>query len=80
MNHDNLLIRVENEKFAICLITDNHKQHILAHLRYAYKPRIMRHILDHLYLWFRARRMGIPSISLEEVLSSVPVLLTRTNQ
>lgn len=68
---ENLLIEVENSEFAICLITDDHKQHLKGHLRYAYKPRIFRHILDHLYLWYRARKLGIPHISLEMVLNSV---------
>ena len=67
---DNLLIKVENEEGGICLITDNHKHHILGHLRYSYKPRIIKHIFNHLYLWFRAKRMGIPHISLEEILFS----------
>lgn len=71
MNHDNHLIKIENEKFAICLITDDHKNHIKSHLKYIWKPRIARHIFDHLYLMYRAKRMGIPHISLEEVLSSV---------
>lgn len=65
------LIDVENKEFAMCLITDPHKEHVLAHLKYAWKPRVFKHILDHLYLWYRANKMGIPSITLEEVLNSL---------
>lgn len=80
MNHDNLLIRNENEKFAICLITDDHKSHIIGHLKYAWKPRIARHIFDHIYLAVKARKVGIPNISLEEVLSSVRGLKNEINK
>ena len=71
MNHDNLLIKVENEEFALCLIIDDHKTHLKSHIKYVYKPRIIKHIFDHLYLWYRAKKSGIPYISLEEVLSSI---------
>ena len=78
MNQDNLLIKVENEKFAICLITDDHKTHIKAHLKYIWKPRIIKHIFDHLYLMYRVKRIGISSISLEEILSSIRGLKNET--
>ena len=62
------LIEIENKDFALCLIVDNHKEHIVGHLKYIWKPRVFKHILTHLYLWYRANKMGIPHIDLDEIL------------
>jgi len=70
VNHDDFLILLENNKKAVCLITDNHKKHIIGHLPHIWKLRILEHVFDHVVLWARAKRMGIPSISLEDVLEN----------
>jgi hypothetical protein len=71
MSMDNMLIKVENTEKAICLIIDDHKKHLLGHLKYAWKPRVLKHMIDHLVLWHRAKKMGIPNIKLEVILSSI---------
>lgn len=67
--HTKLLIECENNNDGIypliCLITDNHKEHIKSHLKYIYKFRIFKHVLQHLKLMREQKRKNIPIIEIE---------------
>jgi len=65
---EDLLIANENQNAATCLIFDDHRYHINRHLSYIWKPRIFLHILQHIRLMVAAKKRGIPTIKLDEVL------------
>ena len=71
MSFQSLLIQVEHEKGAICVITDDHKFHIKQHLKYIWKPRILKHIIDHLILWQKKKKLGLNHITTEIILSNI---------
>jgi hypothetical protein len=68
--HDDLLIKSENEGcgLLIALICDDHLRHIRAHLWFAWKPRILKHIFDHTILHRHRIKNNIPVIKLEDIL------------
>jgi len=71
--HDDLLIDAENKNFGsitIALVFDDHIKHIWKHIPYAWKPRVFRHIIDHIILHRHRVKENIPLISLEDVMKA----------
>ena len=65
------LIKIENELQGsfIVSILDNHWEHLNGHLFHIWKPRMFIHCIKHIYYWHLQRKLGLPSISLEDVLN-----------
>lgn len=53
----------------LVLAFDNHKLHLKGHLKAIHKPGMIRHLLQHLRLYIRAKRLGLPRPSpLDEII------------
>lgn len=72
-NFESLIIKNENSdpKNAKATLIDDHRAHLKSHLLHLYKPRMWRHVLSHVSLYGAATKLGIPQITLEEVLRAV---------
>lgn len=71
MSWEQALIHEENQngpKFV--LIVDDHKLHMKGHLRSIHKPGMLRHIFQHLLLYIRAKSLGLPKLSLDEIIKA----------
>lgn len=68
-NYTELLIKSENQGgVLVTLIIDDHKSHLLGHLLYIWKPRILLHCLGHIRLWRRKSKMNLPTINLKDLI------------
>ena len=71
MSWEDALIQEENQngpKFV--LITDDHERHMKGHLRSIHKPGMVRHLFEHLKLYIRAKSLGLPHISIEDIIKA----------
>ncbi len=71
MTWEDALIQEENQNGPkLVLITDDHERHLKGHLRSIRKPGMMRHLFKHLMLYIRAKSLGLPKLSLDEIIKA----------
>jgi L-ascorbate metabolism protein UlaG (beta-lactamase superfamily) len=71
MSWEHALIQEENQngpKFV--LVTDDHSLHLKGHLRSIHKPGMIKHLFQHLMLYVRAKSLGLPKLSLDEIIKA----------
>lgn len=66
MSAELLLVAQENRHGGAVLVTDAHRYHLVRHLSYAWRPRVLLHILRHLKMWRSQYKLGLPTLTLED--------------
>lgn len=71
MNNEDFLIMCENMgygKLITVFIFEDHWSHIKNHIFFIWKPRVFMHVIRHVRYWFLKRKLGIPTITLDDLI------------
>jgi hypothetical protein len=63
---NDLLIKAENydPRKAEVLILEDHAKHLKSHVKHIFRRGMLRHILSHIYWAWRKRRVGLPTVEI----------------
>lgn len=71
MSWEDALIQEENKSGPkMVLIFDDHKRHVLGHLKFLHKRGMSGHVWAHLKLWWLKKYKRLPKISIEDVVKA----------